>query len=116
MSAGAYNFTLEQGTTFVREIVYRDANGALVNLSGYSARMQIRPYKDSPDVLVSATTDNGKLEIVGAAGKITLTLTPSDTNSIEFAQGVYDLEIESGGGVVTRLLEGTVTFNKQVTR
>lgn len=116
MAAGTYDFTLEQGATFVREIVYRDSNNAAINLTGYTARMQVRPYKDSSEILLTATTENGKIAIVGAQGKITITLTPADTNSIAFAEGVYDVEIESATGVVTRLLEGTVLFSKQVTR
>lgn len=116
MTAGIYNFTLEQGATFTREIVYRDSNNALINLTGYSARMQIRPYKDSGDILVNATTANGKLSVSGASGKITIVLSPTDTNTISFDEGVYDLEIEDADGAVTRLLEGRVTFSKQVTR
>lgn len=116
MTAGTYNFTLEQGTTFRRDFIYKDANGAIVNLTGYSARMQIRQFKESEDKLIEATSANGKLAIVGAQGKVSLTLSPADTNNVKFSQGVYDLEIESSGGEVTRLLQGVVTFDKQVTR
>lgn len=116
MTAGIYDFTLEQGSTFTRDFIYKDANGAVVNLTGYSARMQIRQFKESEEKLFEATTANGKLVIAGALGKITLTIQPSDTNTVKFSQGVYDLEIESAGGVVTRLLQGVVTFDKQVTR
>lgn len=116
MAAGTYNFTLEQGTTFVRDFIYKDGNGAVVNLTGYSARMQFREFKSSDVKLLEATTANGKLVIAGSLGKITLTLTPTDTNPIDFAEAVYDLELESASGIVTRLLQGTVTFDKQVTR
>ncbi len=116
MSAGVYNFIIEQGTTFQRDFVYKDSNNVVVNLTNYTARMQIRPSKDSTVILVEATTANGKLSIAGAQGKISLVLMPSDTNLVGFDVGVYDLEIESAGGVVTRLLEGTVEVSKQVTR
>lgn len=116
MTAGTYDFTLEQGSTFTRDFIYKDANGAVVNLSGYTARMQIRQFKESEEKLIEATTANGKLVISGTLGQISLTILPSDTNSVKFAQGVYDLEIESPGGVVTRIIQGVVTFDKQVTR
>lgn len=116
MTAGNYDFTLEQGTTFTKSFVWKDSNNAVINLSGYSARLQIRAYKDSVTKLVEATTQNGKLVITANLGKIALTLPPADTNGITFEQGLYDLEVEASNGVVTRLLEGIVTFSKQVTR
>lgn len=116
MSAGTYNFTIEQGATLIREFVYKGSNGAAIDLTGYSARMQIRQYKESSTVLVEATTTNGKMTVTPLLGKITLTLSASDTDSLAFDLAVYDLEVESGGGVVTRLIEGTVSVSKQVTR
>lgn len=116
MSAGEYNFKLEQGATFVREFTYKDGEGVAINITGYSARMQFRPYRESSTLLIEATTVNGKIVLDGAAGKLTLTLTPSDTNNLTERKAVYDLEIQSAGGVVTRLLEGAVEISKQVTR
>jgi len=116
MTAGAYNFTIEQGTTFVRHFVYKDSNGAVVNLTGYTARLQVRSYKESSVVLIEATTANGKLVITPTEGKITMTLTATELNSVTFDNAVYDLEIESNTGVVTRLLEGCVVNSLQVTR
>lgn len=116
MTAGIYNFTIEQGATFTRDFVYRDSNNAVVNLSGYTARMQIRPSKDSDTVLVEATTANGRLVLTPGQGKITLTLSATETDAAGFDVGVYDLEIESSSGVVTRMIEGSVIFSKQVTR
>jgi hypothetical protein len=43
-------------------------------------------------------------------------MTNSTTAAIEEGMYVYDLEITSGAGTVTRLMEGTVTVNPEVTR
>ena len=40
MAAGSYNFTLEQGTTFSREITVQES-GSAMSLTGYTGRMQI---------------------------------------------------------------------------
>jgi hypothetical protein len=40
----------------------------------------------------------------------------STTAAIEEAIYVYDLEITSGAGIVTRLLQGQITVNPEVTR
>jgi hypothetical protein len=45
-----------------------------------------------------------------------MSMTASATGAIEEAIYVYDLEIASGSGTVTRLLEGEVTVNPEVTR
>ena len=46
-----------------------------------------------------------------------IVVTVSATNTAALTQGgVYDLEIEDAGGVVERVIEGTFTLDKEVTR
>ena len=56
MSAGRYPIYIEQGTTIDFEIQYRDSNNDPVNLTGYGARMQIRPSVTSETVYLSLTS------------------------------------------------------------
>ena len=49
MAAGTYNFTLEQGSTFSRQITVQE-NGTALNLTGYTARMQMRSTHDSSTI------------------------------------------------------------------
>lgn len=116
MTAGLYNFTIEQGSTLRRDFIYKDNAGIPVNLTNYVARMQIRSFKDSSTVLFEATTANGKLVLTGAQGKIALTVSATELDALTFDVGLYDLEIQSPSGVVTRLLEGTISNSRQVTR
>jgi len=51
-----------------------------------------------------------------SSGQITLSLTNSQTSAIEEAIYVYDVEITSGAGSVTRILEGNITVTPEVTR
>ena len=51
-----------------------------------------------------------------SGGIITVAMTASVTAAIEEGIYVYDLEITSGAGIVTRLLQGEVTVNPEVTR
>lgn len=115
MAAGNYDFYIEQGATFNQQFIWKDSTGALVNLTGYTARMQIRQTVSNDTVLLSLTTENGRISLGGAAGTITLTLDAATSAGITFSRGVYDLELIHGG-VVTRLLEGQVDVSKEVTR
>ena len=45
MAAGKYSFVIERGATTQFEIQYKDASNALVDLSGYTARMQIKDVR-----------------------------------------------------------------------
>jgi len=45
--AGIYNFTLDQGSTWTLQIIYNDPSGTPINLTNYTAEMQIRRKFDS---------------------------------------------------------------------
>ena len=112
MAAGKYNFTLEQGTTFSREITVQDS-GSAMNLTGYQVRMQMRSTHDSSTIALTITASVAN---PASQGKINLTAAATATAAVEEGIYVYDLEIESSAGNVTRILEGQVTVTPEVTR
>lgn len=114
--AGQHDFTIEQGADFARTLTWKDSSGTAVNLAGYSARMQIRGNVEDADIALELTTANGRIALGGAAGTITLSANASATGGLSIASGVYDLELVSSSGVVTRLLEGNIILSKEVTR
>ena len=116
MSAGTYDFYIEQGATFLKTITWKDSSGTAINLTGYIARMQFRRNKSSTTVLFSATTANGIITLGGSAGTIVINIPATSTDDFSFSEAVYDLELESSGGIVTRLIEGSVELSKEVTR
>lgn len=109
--AGTYNFTIEQGADFTRTFTWKDSAGALINLTGYTARMKI---KTGATTIVSLTEVSG-ITLGGAAGTIVVAINAAATAAYTFSKAVYDLELVSGGGVVTRLLEGKVLLSREVT-
>jgi hypothetical protein len=116
MTAGIYTITIEQGSTFSLPLTWKDALGSLVNLTGYTARLYVREEVESPAPFITLTTENGGITLGGAAGTITLLMSATTTAALAQTKGVYDLELISGSGVVTRLLEGIVVIRKEVTR
>ena len=116
MSAGIYDFYVEQGATFLKTITWKDSTGANINLTGYIARMQFRRSKSSTEVLFSGTTEDGIITLGGSAGTIAINIPATVTDDFSFRNAVYDLELQSSGGIVTRLLEGSVELSREVTR
>lgn len=115
MAAGTYDIVCEQGATLSLTLTYRDSSDALVNLTGYSARMQVRESVRAADTLLSLTSGSG-ITLGGAAGTIVLTVSATATAALPRGEFVYDLELVSGSGVVTRLIEGSFTVRAEVTR
>ena len=126
MRAGTHNFVCEQGSTFSRTVYIEqpdlaaDPTGATFepfNLVVYTARMQVRRTIDASTFLLELTTENGCL-VVGSGidqNDIAINVSASVTASVS-QSGVYDIEIESPGGTVSRVLQGTFTVNPEVTR
>lgn len=114
MLAGQYDITVEQGSTFNLTLVYKDQRGYVIDLTGYSARMQLRSSVASSAVVLDLTTANGRISIDGAAGKISLLIAAADTAGLS-GTGVYDLELVNGL-IVQRVLEGSYTISPEVTR
>ena len=117
MAAFKTKLSIEQGATFRWNAVLKSGSPALpVNLTGYTARMQIRSEITSTIVLVSLTTANGGITLGGVLGTVSLYITDSATAAITWTNGVYDLELVAPGGDVTRLLTGSVSVSPEVTR
>lgn len=117
MPAGKHDIIIEQGATFRRVITWKDSAGNPINLSGYSAKMQVRERLRDSDVVLECSTANGRITLGGSAGTITVVAQDEVTTTLpEMPKGVYDLELTSSGGEVTRLLRGSVEIIGEVTR
>jgi hypothetical protein len=117
--SGLYNITCDQGATFSRTITWKDSANAAYDIAGYTARMQVRTAANAASFIVALTTENGRISVgntTATKGQVTLTISAADTANLTAGQYVYDLELVSGGGVVTRLIEGNFKVKAEVTR
>lgn len=113
--AGTHNLICEQGATFSRVFTWEDSTGAPVNVTGYTARMQVRETLTAASTLLSFTTENGGITLGGIAGTITVTATAETTAAVSAGCYVYDLELINGA-TVYRLVQGQFTVDGEVTR
>ena len=114
MPAGIYNFTCEQGATFQRDVEVTNFDDTIRDLSGFTARMQVRRDMEATSALVELTTENGRMSIAGTLGTLSLSISAADTAALTQG-GIYDLEIVDGVGAVERLLQGNFNLDENVT-
>ena len=115
--AGQYNIVADQGATLQRTVTWLDANDQPVNLTGYTARMQVRQRYVSTSTVLSLTSSPAAGISLGTTnGQITITVSATSMAAVEAGEYRYDLELVSGSGVVTRLLMGSFTVRAEVTR
>lgn len=113
--AATYNLAIEQGADYQRQLTWFDDAGLPVNLTGWTAKMQLRTKASSETVLLELTHTGG-ITLGGTNGTILIQINNTTTASFGFVSAVYDLELTSGSGQVTRLLQGSVSVSREVTR
>lgn len=86
-----------------------------MDLTGMTARMQIRPKVTEATVLLELTDTHG-ITLGGDTGVASLRIEAAETTTLDFKTAVYDLELEAVDGTVSRILQGVVTLSPEVTR
>ena len=113
--AGQKNFEVDQNATFSFVVEYKDDNGNAIDLTGASAKMQVRDVKGGTKLAVTLTSPSGGIVINGPLGKLTVTLTPTQTNKLFYPKSVYDIMVVDTNVNKIKLLEGFMTLNRSVT-
>lgn len=114
MLSGVYNIRCDQGSTLERVITVTQSDGTPVDLSGYSARMQVRRRLGSEDTLLDLTTEGGEIVLGGEDGTIAISISATQTAEVP-RSGVYDLELVNGP-TVTKILRGQFILQPEVTQ
>jgi hypothetical protein len=105
------NLYIDQGSSFTSTVTVEDVNDNPVNITDYTLRGQVRKS------YASTTATNFSATISDATnGKFTISLSPTQTGALKAGRYVYDVEVISPAGTVTRVVEGQVTINPRVTQ
>jgi hypothetical protein len=105
------NLFVDAGASYSNIISVAATNGQPLNLTGYTVASQMRKsYKSSTFYNFTASVYDAN------TGKIRLQLTPQQSEAIPSGRWLYDVEITSPSGSKTRVVEGVVTVNPQITQ
>lgn len=114
---------MQQGATFQLQLLIQDANTNPINLSTYSAYMAIKTDYANTTLTEQLSTANSEIQMGSNTGIYNLTLSAARTANVyvDLTKGfppksnyVYDLQIQSGSGVVTKIMYGNIYFYGEV--
>lgn len=111
MTPGRYNITVIKGTTFTLAPIWNIDNLA-VNLTGYSADMQVRDV--SNNLITEMSVANGRATIAAGLGQVTFTLTPAQTTALAAGNYFYAINYTDSANNVYQILQGAFVVQASV--
>jgi hypothetical protein len=121
MPAAKHRIVIEQGATFSMELTLKDADGAVIDLTGCAGRGQLRATPTATaklaDFDVTFPTPATGQVLVEMAANVTKDISVEATNADrEPTLCAYDIEIVYPSGRVDRIMEGVAAISPEVTR
>ena len=125
MPAGIVQFIIDINADFDQELIWQDSSGNPINLTGYSAAMDIANVAEPPVLptqpqqiiyyTLSSEGEDPGITFAPTEGMIFLYIPASVTATFTFLSAVYDLVLTAPGGEVLRLLQGPIRCSPGVT-
>ncbi len=103
---------LDQGTDFNFDLDLADDNGVAIDITNYAFSSTIRKSYYSSGIAANLT-----VTILNAAnGSLTFTLNAATTSNVKAGRYLFDVKQVDNVNTTTRLVEGIITVNPQVTK
>ena len=143
MKSGNYDISVDQGSTFIFHLTYQDSAGTAIDLTSYSAHMQVRRSTIDTGLILdissaggvtgggstgeytsggsashdySGVTLNGTTAgATGTTGGIYIQVDADTMKNVPIGKHVYDLELTTGTDV-NKVLKGRFEVEGEVTR
>ncbi|UOF79343.1 hypothetical protein [Caudoviricetes sp.] len=118
----------DKGKTLNPTFFYLSPSFTVIDLTGYTARMQVRlAYSDVSPLFDLTTANGGLVLVVGTATLdngtqvpnahgVKFVLTSAQTTTIGFSEAIFDIELIKPGGDVLPFIKGTLTPFEEVTK
>ena len=105
-----YDLSVKQGETFNQVLIFKDPDGTVMDLTGFTGYCQVRPDPDSDDLTATMT-----VAITAADGKVVLSLSAATTAAIPTGSYAYDFAMKSSGNDVRYYIGGKFCVLPSVT-
>jgi hypothetical protein len=103
---------MDQGTDFNLDVVVKTDDGSVINVTNYTFSSSMRKSFYS-----SKATANMTVSVINAAnGNVRFSLDSATTANIKAGRYVFDIKQIDTSNVTTRMFEGIITVNPQVTK
>jgi hypothetical protein len=128
LKAPSINIRFDKGKTLKPVFYYLSPTNTVIDLDGYTARMQVRLTNDTATTIWDLTTENNGLDIVTGtatladgttvanAQGIKLNVTATQTAAVTWEKAVFDIELIEPLLDVLPFIKGTLTPSPEVTR
>ena len=120
MPAAVVDLLVEQGSYYSKRFTYMPG-GVALDLTGYTARSQVRRNASDPDVAAAATIEfvtprsSGSFDFI-LTETVTSAMATGKTADDSGSKYVYDIELISPSGRVKRVVKGALTLDPEVTK
>lgn len=104
-----------QGDTYLQNFIYKDDTQTPVDMTGWTAKMQIKQCAADEDPVLELTTENGRITL-GNAGQINLAISAISTQDLPLGSFFYDFRRIDNSGNVRKLFEGSFLISRAITQ
>lgn len=110
-----YYDIIARKATFTKKFIWKDDTGTPINLTGYTAIMEIKNASTDATALLTLSTANGGITLGGANGEINLALSETAISALAVGSYVYDMKFTQPDTTTLRLLEGKFVLMEYIT-
>ncbi len=103
------NISIPQGADFSKTFISKESDGSATNLSGYSAAAKIKKHYGASD------STSFTVAITSSTGEVAISLTDTQTTSLDSGRYYYDVVLTSGSANKSRLVEGMAFVRAGIT-
>ena len=114
MPASNYDLYVEQGATYRLPFLLRNDNGSPMDLTGCTAKMQVR-LSEFSDVVLSLESPS-EITITPLSGIVEIVITDENSFNLKYKHCIYDLFLYFPNGEVNKVAVGNIFVSFAITR
>lgn len=115
MASTLVDLETEQGSDLRYSIVYKESTGTPVNITGATAKMQVRKWGSDSNASIQLTQANG-LTLGTTDGVVAIQIPGAATAKLPAGTYRYDLILTTSAGIVDNIMYGKFIVAQGVTR